>query len=106
MTRIDHAKEARRALRAAAETPSDVEPVADPWILSAQVHATLALVEQQRIANLIALATTSEVILSEQPAQDARNALVAYREHENSEQGGWFEFHPEIAAALGIGVSE
>ena len=55
MTRIDHAKEARRALRAAAETPSDVETVADPWILSAQVHATLALVEQQRIANLIAL---------------------------------------------------
>ena len=99
MTRIDHAKEARRALRAAAETPSDVETVADPWILSAQVHATLALVEQQRIANLIALWQGS-------PAQDARNALVAYREHENSEQGGWFEFHPEINAALGIGVSE
>lgn len=48
MTRIDHANEARRALRAAAETPSDVETVADPWILLAQVHATLALVEQQR----------------------------------------------------------
>lgn len=52
---IDHAAEARRALAAATETPAE-GVVSDPWLLAAQVHATLALVEQQRIANLLALA--------------------------------------------------
>lgn len=53
--RIDHAAESRAALAAAAATPADAEVLADPWLLAAQVHATLALVEQQRIANIIAL---------------------------------------------------
>ncbi|WP_323986248.1 hypothetical protein [Microbacterium plantarum] len=57
--RMDHAAEARRALRAAAEDPADIEGT-DPWLLAAQVHATLALVEQQRIANLIALGAAGE----------------------------------------------
>ena len=95
MTRIDHAKEARRALRAAAETPSDVETVADPWILSAQVHVTLALVEQQRIANLIALAFGS--------ADDADAKQILY-EDVADDFGPSYALRPEIAAALGIEV--
>ena len=56
--RIDHAAEARKAIESA-------YPIALPYdsaeaqyhgaLMEAQVHATLALVEQQRIANLIAL---------------------------------------------------
>lgn len=53
--RIDHAVEARTALAAAQMNPADADVITDPWLLAAQVHATLALVEQQRIANLIAL---------------------------------------------------
>lgn len=61
-------------------------------IASAQVHATLALAEQQRIQNLIALARNSRVTPSplfvDEPDPwdfDARGTL-----------------RPEIAAALGI----
>ena len=53
--RIDHAGQARTALAAAAASPADASVQTDPWLLAAQVHATLALVEQQRIANLISL---------------------------------------------------
>ncbi len=54
--RIDHAAEARKAIESA-------YPIALPYdsaeaqyhgaLMEAQVHATLALVEQQRIANLL-----------------------------------------------------
>ena len=70
---------------------SDVETVADPWILSAQVHATLAIVEQQRIANLIALWQGSPVL-----GEYVLDALFSELD----------QLKPEIAAALGIGVSE
>jgi len=53
--RTDHAAEAIRH-RDYAESPGPGDPqLAANWLLSAQVHATLALVEQQRIANLIAI---------------------------------------------------
>ena len=50
--KIDHAAAARAALDAASATPAE-GVLTDPWLLSAQVHATLALVEQQRIASLV-----------------------------------------------------
>ena len=50
--RIDHASEAVNFLRA---TTFDTHGDDDRKVALAQVHATLALVEQQRIANLIAL---------------------------------------------------
>lgn len=53
--RIDHAAEAIKH-RDYAESPGPGDPqLATNWLISAQVHATLALVEQQRIANLIAI---------------------------------------------------
>ncbi|KTS90689.1 hypothetical protein NS183_07860 [Microbacterium testaceum] len=55
--RIDHAAEARAALKAAQMNPADADVITDPWLLAAQVHAALAGVEQQRIANRIALAS-------------------------------------------------
>lgn len=52
---IDHAAEARDALTTAHDFAMDEEfAFADLTLKAAQVHATLALVEQQRIANLIA----------------------------------------------------
>lgn len=60
--RIDHAAEAREAL---ADTREFIENIEEPsayalrvaanGFAEAQAHATLALVEQQRIANLIAI---------------------------------------------------
>lgn len=68
----------------------------------ANVAATLALAEQQRIANLLALAVSNNVLLAEQPATDAADALVAYRSHGEPGLGGWFELRPDVASALGI----
>lgn len=55
--RIDHAAEALRVLEGA----WDGRNVATDAPLVAQVHATLALVEQQRIANIIALGQPQDV---------------------------------------------
>ena len=55
--RIDHAKKARRNIDGLHDYQAE-EGMSDESMLTvaieAQVHATLALVEQQRIANLIA----------------------------------------------------
>lgn len=51
--RIDHAAESALCINYARATESPAE--AHLSMIHAQVHATLALVEQQRIANLIAL---------------------------------------------------
>lgn len=58
--RIDHVNDAMACLIAAdghlsAEMPRETGEYKSDVIAAAQVHATLALVEQQRIANLIAL---------------------------------------------------
>lgn len=59
--RIDHAKESERHLRFMDENLHNEEfAFADLNAKEAQVHATLALVEQQRIANLIALSAWQE----------------------------------------------
>lgn len=54
--RIDHAAEARKTLDhtlSYCETDDNTEALVN--VSAAQVHATLALVEQQRIANLLIL---------------------------------------------------
>lgn len=75
----------------------------------AQVHAALALVEQQRIANLIALGRmtdNSEWL----PVADARHALVevrpfVYQSWDGTKCEDEHEvLRPDIAAALGIEV--
>lgn len=52
--RIDHAKQSRAVLNALIGAHLPSSEVA-PLVAIAQVHPTLALVEQQRIANLLAL---------------------------------------------------
>ena len=84
--RIDHAAAARRHIEWAHEWRED-EGATDATTIAllAQVHATLALVEQQRIANRIALSITYEI-------EDAHNAIGQRALHQL----------PDIAAALGI----
>lgn len=93
--RIDHAAAARRHVEWAHEWQGDegsTDATNIATVLLAQTHATLALVEQQRIANLIAL--TQETFA----AHEAREALGTFATAKLGEQIG---LRPDIAAALG-----
>lgn len=103
--RIDHVAEALSLLAtpaALAESIKGVEEVSEEWvddlrdaaarsIATAQVHATLALVEQARIANLVALDARGLVDagLYESTRHPALDSMVPI-------------LRPDIAAALGI----
>jgi hypothetical protein len=76
--RIDHAAEARELLENYA-----------PDYMVAQVHATLALVEQQRIANLIAISQFNHVADDQTRIYTDLEAAIAWRN--------------EAAEALGLG---
>lgn len=96
--RIDHAAEARERLHTAAPWlssagRSDLGQVAN--ILAAQVSAMLALVEQQRVANLIALG-----ILVEDEVPETGERGLLYRLPDDVQSC------PDIAAALGIGDND
>ena len=91
--RIDHAAEAVALLNLAAAAQHQGDP--RHLIAAAQVHASLALVEQQRIANLIALAKETFA------AHEASEALGTFATATPGERIG---LRPEIAAALGIKV--
>lgn len=88
-----HAQEAARALD---------EVRSDPWLLKAQVHATLALAEQQRIANLLTAALHEGRFNEEKYAlrEGAIDALIAWASVEDADTPP--ALRPEIAAALGI----
>lgn len=97
--RIDHGAEAVAALMGS----GDGRNFATDASQNAIAHAVLALVEQQRIANLIALSQSEDGNgwTPEQPL----NAV--FREHWNDETGqGHCTIAPEIAAALGIEPEE
>lgn len=108
--RIDHVAAAKQSVKAIAKTLWQVVPmsrggltndervrIAAVHAAEAQAEATLALVEQQRIANLIALATGVDVISGHGIARMASNE--AHR-HLVSDPNG--EFLPEIREALGM----
>ena len=95
----DHYAEARRRLRGLNEY-QEAEGLNDFTILSvaleAQVHATLALAEQQRIANVIALWQDED---ASGTSQEASSALV---KRESVSEGYGLKLRPEIARALRI----
>lgn len=104
MSRIDHARKAQSALESTRAItnglPFDTLGFAQMMTAEAQVHATLALVEQQRIANLIALAQQSPVFGMD-AVQDAHRALIQMvKDPEDGEYT--HRVRPDIAAALGI----
>ena len=90
--RIDHAAKARYWL------PQKGDGITPNHVAVAQVHATLALVEQQRIANLIALAPPMR-ILGEGDTEVSVPVFVV-----TASDGALrrVELKPDIAAALGI----
>ena len=105
--RIDHAAEAVALLNLAAAAQHRGDP--RHLIAAAQVHATLALVEQQRIANLAALASLAgrdEDVHEEvaAAAYGALNAMIRYQDVPNGHAGPdeVAALRPDIAAALGI----
>jgi hypothetical protein len=96
MTRIDHAANAQAFLRSADGQAPDV---ATAYAACAQAEAVLALVEQQRIANLIALGLlqiASGLNGSYAPVGDGGSFRALYPQGESS------PLAPDIAAALGI----
>ena len=88
--RIDHAGFARRLLN---NSQGERIEQANVFVAAAQVHATLALVEQQRIANLIALAGLPKVDGFENEVYDARTEALL---------GGLLDVE-EVAAVPGYG---
>jgi len=87
--RIDHAAEARKSLAWLDRVPESVMREDGPLVVAAaQVHATLALVEQMRIANLL----QSGAIGGGPMSDHYPGAVQSYLRKE------W----PDIAAALGV----
>ena len=105
---IDHAAEAFRVL----QLPTSMEDATEANALAyAQVHATLALVEQQRIANLIALANCHPAPDEEwdEPMNnlvaEAQNALCGWDIGEGSQFSAPDEYpviRDEIRRGLGL----
>lgn len=91
--RIDHAAEAVALLNLAVTAQHQGDP--RHLIAAAQAYAALALVEQQRIANLIALASSTDSIAARAQAEITLFERV---------RGSYLALllRPDIAAALGI----
>ena len=105
MTTTDHAQEAVGALIKSREWLEDEEFArADLAVKRAQVHATLAVAEQLRIANLVALGSIGAAhrVLADQVSADAAKTLAEFHAHETPEVGGWWQLRPEIATRLGL----
>lgn len=108
--RIDHAAEARQHIDWAHDQQAqegDMGNVPRDNALLAQAHATLALVEQQRIANVIALMQMQVECdeKTEELAAEAMLGLVAYERTQATPFGGPDEvlvMHPDIREALGL----
>ena len=93
---IDHAAEARKHIDWAHEEQSvegSWEYSVRDYALIAQAEATLALVEQARIANLVGL--LKDTFASHQ-------ALEALSDVATAQSGQLISLRPDIAAALGI----
>lgn len=114
-TPTTHAAKAEAA-RQAARSSGLGSPAAMYFLGIAQTHALLEVAEQQRIANLIALASSNfphvEIEADDNiAAAEAADTLVAYREEPGPElgHGGPSDsvviaaLRPDVAASLGIG---
>ncbi|MEB4614030.1 hypothetical protein [Leucobacter sp. M11] len=97
----DHKQAAITDMEHAFQTATHEDLLTGLQMAAAQVHATLHLAEQQRIANLIALATPQETF-------DGGTVCLpswVYREvldYDGEPIVGAHELRPEIRAALGL----
>ena len=99
-----HATEAKRFMRnvlSACETDENTGALIG--IIAAQTHATLALVEQQRIANVIALtALDADTDEKEVLSREAALALIEYQEDPDGSLDEDPVIRLEISTALGV----
>ena len=108
MSRTDHVRVACGCVEAARQQAArETRFTPELLIAEAQVHATLALVEQQRIANLIALSQAED-----QSGIQSELAMQAVWTH-GPANPAWQERYdreprptPDIAAALGINTDK
>lgn len=98
--RIDHAAEARDSISLAQDDALAEEATSITHAMIANAEATLALVEQQRIANLIALSQALDG--NGWQAAEPLDAIFAYRNTEPDDEFAGLHIRPDIAAALGI----
>ena len=100
LDRIDHAAEAQKVLA----MPTSAWGSPSEMLAGAQVHATLAVAEQLRIGNLIALANASHMSNSFDDTEEAQRQsayrLIAYRQLDPDDELPVVA--PDIATALGI----
>lgn len=92
---IDHAAEARRVL----QLPTSMEDSTEENALAyAQVHATLAVAEQMRVANRIALGVPVELL-----GEDGMRVCVpVWKITQNVDGLRGIDLAADIAASLGI----
>lgn len=96
--RIDHAAEAERLLTRSGEGHGDAGWGGLEDSIRGYGLATLALVEQQRIANLIAMSESGRTTV-----KGARAALSALYVGAVEDGTAHMQLRPDIAVALGIG---
>ena len=95
MTRIDHAGKARQILAEIPDGATEAGTMA--WCAEAQVHATLAIAEQARVANIISLSVKQGL------SHDVKAWVSSWDEELNAEgELTKIELRPDIAAALGL----
>ena len=96
--RIDHTAESQRILdHMLSVCETDENTTALLYAQAAQVHAMLALVEQQRIANVIALAESGRTTVS-----GARSALAGLYDGSLDEGTTRMTLRSDIKEALGL----
>ncbi|MFF8817307.1 hypothetical protein ACF07D_04815 [Leucobacter sp. NPDC015123] len=94
--RIDHAAEAREALRGSGDGRNFATDASNAAI----AHAVLALVEQQRIANLITLSQALDG--NGWQAAEPLDAIYGYNNAEPFDEFAGLHVRPEIREALGL----
>lgn len=98
--RIDHAAEAQRCIEWSRDWQLEegcTETTGITYAILAQAEATLALVEQQRIANLIALAESGRTTVN-----GARAALSGLYDGAVEDGSANMHIRADVAVALGI----
>jgi len=99
--RIDHAERARHTMRQTLDCcETDENTGALVSMAAAQVHATLALVEQQRIANLIALNQCEDG--NGWQAEGQHDGIYEHVETGQFSGDNGTRVRPEIKEALGL----
>lgn len=102
--RIDHATEASRLMSTITTYDwAEESPYVDLSMAAAEVHTLLAIHEQLRIANVIALSQVTDG--NGWQASEPLNALFAYRSQDPEDGFEGLHIRPDIADSLSINIT-